>query len=136
MKALFAAPWRLGDLVRFHSQFYGANNAEIAIVGDFDADAVRALLTELFGDWKSAQPYTRVVAADALPLAGESEPNDVAAKPLGTAGGVLRGSGGGEQGERQQDRDEQAGVAHGISVGQARRWPPAYEACSKEPPSQ
>jgi zinc protease len=48
------------DLVRFHSQFYGAGNAEIAIVGDFDAAVIRALLTELFGDWKAAQPYTRV----------------------------------------------------------------------------
>lgn len=48
------------DLKRFHTQFYGANNAEIAIVGDFDADAVRSLLAELLGDWKSGQPYTRV----------------------------------------------------------------------------
>ncbi len=44
----------------FHTRFYGASNAEIALVGDFDADAVRALLTELFGDWKSASPYARV----------------------------------------------------------------------------
>jgi zinc protease len=45
---------------RFHAQFYGASNAEIAIVGDFDATAVKALLAELFGGWKSPSPYARV----------------------------------------------------------------------------
>ena len=48
------------DVKRFHAQFYGASNAELAIVGDFDADATRALVTELFGDWKSPSAYTRV----------------------------------------------------------------------------
>jgi len=48
------------SLRRFHAQFYGASNAEIAIVGDFDAPAVKALLTELFGSWKSPSPYARV----------------------------------------------------------------------------
>ncbi len=48
------------DVKRFHAQFYGASNAELAIVGDFDADATRALVTELFGDWKSKATYTRV----------------------------------------------------------------------------
>ena len=50
----------LEDVKRFHAQFYGASNAELAIVGDFDADAMRALVTELFGSWKSPAPYTRV----------------------------------------------------------------------------
>ncbi|MEO6566748.1 MAG: pitrilysin family protein [Casimicrobiaceae bacterium] len=49
------------DAVRaFHQQFYGASNAELAIVGDFDADAMRALVTELFGSWKSPSTYARV----------------------------------------------------------------------------
>ena len=34
------------DVKRFHTQFYGASNAELAIVGDFDADATRALVTD------------------------------------------------------------------------------------------
>jgi zinc protease len=50
----------VADVRAFHSQFYGASNAELAIVGDFDADATRALLTELFGGWKSPSPYARV----------------------------------------------------------------------------
>ena len=29
-------------------------------MGDFDVEATRALLTQLFGDWKSPSPYTRV----------------------------------------------------------------------------
>ena len=44
----------------FHSGFYGADHADMAVVGDFDADAIKALAAELFGDWKSAKPYTRV----------------------------------------------------------------------------
>ena len=44
----------------FHRDFYGASNAEISIVGDFDVDATRALVAQLFGDWKSPTPYTRV----------------------------------------------------------------------------
>ncbi|MBA3505772.1 MAG: insulinase family protein [Betaproteobacteria bacterium] len=45
---------------KFYSQFYGASNAEIALVGDFDAAAIRALITELFGGWKSPSAYARV----------------------------------------------------------------------------
>ena len=48
------------DVKRFHQQFYGASNAELSIVGDFDADATRALVTELFGGWKSPASYVRV----------------------------------------------------------------------------
>ncbi len=48
------------DLRQFHRQFYGASNAELAIVGDFDAAAMKTLVAELFGNWKSPSPYTRV----------------------------------------------------------------------------
>ncbi len=44
----------------FHKQFYGASNAELAIVGDFDPDAMKALVSELFGNWKSPAAYARV----------------------------------------------------------------------------
>ena len=50
----------LDDVKSFHSRFYGASNAEIAIVGDFDADAIKPLVAQLFGDWKSPSPYARV----------------------------------------------------------------------------
>jgi zinc protease len=48
------------EVKRFHRDFYGASNAELSIVGDFDVDATRALIAQLFGDWKSPSPYTRV----------------------------------------------------------------------------
>jgi zinc protease len=41
----------LGQLKDFHRQFYGAKPSELAIVGDFDADAVAPLVDELFGHW-------------------------------------------------------------------------------------
>ncbi|HST01137.1 MAG TPA: pitrilysin family protein [Usitatibacter sp.] len=44
----------------FHAKFYGADHGDVAIVGDVDAAAMPALLGSLFGDWKSASPYTRV----------------------------------------------------------------------------
>ncbi|MEO8754200.1 MAG: pitrilysin family protein [Casimicrobiaceae bacterium] len=47
------------DLKRFHARFVGGTG-EIAIVGDFDADAVRAILAESFGTWRKAAPYSRV----------------------------------------------------------------------------
>jgi zinc protease len=50
----------LDDVRNFHRGFYGASNAEIAIVGDFDEAQMRALVTELFGGWKSPQAYARV----------------------------------------------------------------------------
>jgi zinc protease len=50
----------LADVSKFHADFYGANNAEAAVVGDFDPNEVKGLLTELFGSWKSAKPYVRL----------------------------------------------------------------------------
>jgi len=50
----------LDDLKKFHADFFGANNAEMSVVGDFDPAEVQKLATELFGTWKSASPYVRV----------------------------------------------------------------------------
>ncbi|MEW6745138.1 MAG: pitrilysin family protein [Planctomycetota bacterium] len=47
-------------LKELHAQYYGASNVEIAVVGDFDAEEVRATLTELFGSWESPAPYERI----------------------------------------------------------------------------
>jgi zinc protease len=44
----------------FHDRFYGANHAELAIVGDFDAAAIKPLVATLFGSYSTATPYTRV----------------------------------------------------------------------------
>ncbi len=50
----------LDDARKFYDDFYGASNGEIAVVGDFDQPAIAAQLAQLFGSWKSAQPFTRV----------------------------------------------------------------------------
>jgi len=51
---------KLDDVKRFHAQFTGGAAAQLAIVGDFDAEAVKAQLATLFGGWKSPAPFTRV----------------------------------------------------------------------------
>jgi len=44
----------------FHADMFGASRVELALVGDFDEKEAAALVTELFGDWKSKRPFTRV----------------------------------------------------------------------------
>ena len=50
----------LADAKKFYADFYGASNAELAVVGDFDAAELQKLAEELFGGWKSPSPYTQV----------------------------------------------------------------------------
>ncbi len=53
----------LDDVKKFHSQFYGASNGELVLVGDFDQDALRKAVAEMLGGWKSAAPYRRMTSA-------------------------------------------------------------------------
>jgi zinc protease len=50
----------LAQVVQFHKDFYGAQHAELAVVGDFDAAALPAQLAQELGDWTSVKPYSRV----------------------------------------------------------------------------
>jgi zinc protease len=50
----------LDRVKEFHQGFYGASNGEAAIIGDFDAEAAKKQLAELFGGWKSPKPFTRL----------------------------------------------------------------------------
>ena len=45
---------------RFHADFYGTARGEIAVVGDFDAKQIEALVNELFTDYRSNAPYARL----------------------------------------------------------------------------
>ena len=45
----------------FYQSHYGATYADLAVVGDFDAAEVTAAATRLFGDWKSPQPFERLL---------------------------------------------------------------------------
>jgi zinc protease len=47
------------DLRNFHKDFYGASNATISIVGEFDEGAVTKVLTEGLGTMKSPKLYKR-----------------------------------------------------------------------------
>ena len=51
----------LQDVQSFYQDYYGASAVEAAIVGDFDPQEVKALLTELFQGWESHKPFARLV---------------------------------------------------------------------------
>lgn len=51
---------RREQVVEFYQTHWGANHGELTIVGDFDAAAIKSLLTRLLGDWRSAQAFQRV----------------------------------------------------------------------------
>ncbi len=50
----------LDNVKKFYADFYGAQNAELAVVGDFDEKEIAKLTGDLFGNWKAKMPYTRV----------------------------------------------------------------------------
>ncbi len=73
-----------GAVRDFHRRFYGmGDGATIAIVGDVDADALRAQLDTLFGDWTTPTPFARIaqpyhaVAATQQRLETPDKPNAV-----------------------------------------------------------
>ncbi|WP_426196101.1 M16 family metallopeptidase [Massilia sp. DWR3-1-1] len=51
----------LDQIKAFHRDFYGAAPAELAIVGDFDADAIIPVIEELFGKWQPLTPVAPVL---------------------------------------------------------------------------
>jgi len=126
---------RLDDAIAFYRTYWGADHADMAIVGDFDAAQAKAAVARLFGDWKSAVPFVRIpnVPTDAaglrlvtplkdkanatlfatLPLKmGDADP-DYPALTLATH--VL---GGGEFGSRLNARIRQKdGLSYGVGAG-------------------
>ncbi len=50
----------LDSAKQFYHDFYGASNAQLTVVGDFDEQEMTRLTTELFSDWKSPRPFKRV----------------------------------------------------------------------------
>ncbi len=50
----------LDDVKRFHADYYGAAQGEVAVVGDFNEGDVSKALQESFGSWKAKVPYQRI----------------------------------------------------------------------------
>jgi zinc protease len=57
---LGVAALKLDDARTFYRDFYGASQAVVAAIGDFDAAALTAQLQQGLGDWNSKSAFTRV----------------------------------------------------------------------------
>jgi zinc protease len=57
----------LDDIRAFHRDFYGASNATVGVVGDFDPEEITALVNEMLGSWASPSPYERLVEVNHMP---------------------------------------------------------------------
>lgn len=71
---------KLEDCKQFYKDFYGANNATIAIVGDFEEAEVKSTISKQLANWKSASTYKRLedVYADVKPTNENIETPDKA----------------------------------------------------------
>ena len=45
----------------FHEDFFGASHAEVVVIGDFDPNEVRTLLTQRLDGWRSPKPFSDVL---------------------------------------------------------------------------
>lgn len=50
----------LAQVKQFYADFYGAQNGEVAVIGDFDDKQITGLFNELFSGWRAKQPYTLI----------------------------------------------------------------------------
>jgi zinc protease len=62
----------LDQVKAFHASFYGASDATVAVVGDFDQSTIEPVLRELFGDWNSPAKFVRI-GEDYQPVAARAE---------------------------------------------------------------
>ena len=79
---------RRESLLEFYQSHWGADQAEIAIVGDFDAAQLKPVIAQLLGDWKSAQAYGRVPQPNAT-VTGQRLAANLKDKPNAAALGIL-----------------------------------------------
>ncbi len=50
----------LDDVKKFYQEFYGASDAQVSVVGDFDEAEIGKIVREMFGSWKSPKPFKRI----------------------------------------------------------------------------
>lgn len=53
---------KLEEVKSFYKDFYGATDATMSVVGDFDEMEIEKLAVEEFGDWKSPKKFKRTVS--------------------------------------------------------------------------
>jgi zinc protease len=51
----------VANLRDFHESFFGASNAEVVIIGDFDPNEVRTIVAEQLDGWRSPKPFDDVL---------------------------------------------------------------------------
>ena len=51
----------LDEARKFYQQFYGAAEGEFTVVGQFDKVEIQKLGEDLFGNWRAAAPYARIL---------------------------------------------------------------------------
>jgi zinc protease len=54
-------PLNANDARNFYTKYYNPAGSAIAIVGDFETDEMKAILTKLFSEWKKNPPVARAV---------------------------------------------------------------------------
>ena len=62
---------KLEQLVAFHKAFWGAGDGQLALVGDFDAAAVKTAIAREFGTWKAEKPWKRLMTPYHAPRAAD-----------------------------------------------------------------
>ena len=88
----------LADVKKFYSDFFGASNAELAIVGDFDPAEVRKVVEQELGTWKSPAPYQLVLRKRDAVTAGGSDDRDAGQGQRRVHGGIHAGDESGRSG--------------------------------------
>ncbi|GAB3990055.1 pitrilysin family protein [Spirosoma daeguense] len=62
----------IDQLKEFHRDFYGTQNATMAIIGDFDETPVRKTIMDEIGVWQAKKPFTRI-ASVVKPVKSETQ---------------------------------------------------------------
>ena len=65
------------DLAAMHKRLWGSSSAQLSVVGDFDAEAVKANVGKAIATWKSGKPYQRIP----LPFAAGKASDDTIHTP-------------------------------------------------------
>ncbi|MEJ7607319.1 MAG: insulinase family protein [Bryobacteraceae bacterium] len=51
----------LADVKNFYTDFYGASRSELTVIGDFDSEQMQVMARDLFSQWKSPKPFSRLL---------------------------------------------------------------------------